>query len=195
MELPTGLAGSEMNSVDRYISQVSRHLMGLSANVRQDVLMELRSHILAQSETEAGDVDAIIQKMGPPKETARSYIQLYGYGAGIKVLVVAVSAFLASLTLPFSLGSSGVLGASGVSSATLVLLMVFLIFIGMKVGSGPALAAGVAASVTRFFLWGAAFAASSPALATEPVAILPFVLTTVAIAFVGYLAAPKQAAD
>ncbi|MEE9237713.1 MAG: hypothetical protein V3U52_08000, partial [Thermoplasmata archaeon] len=75
-----------MNSLDRYLGQVSRHLMGLSKKLRQDVLMELRSHIVSRTEVEGGDIDAVIEKMVNPRETARSYVQLYGYGLGIKVL-------------------------------------------------------------------------------------------------------------
>ncbi len=195
MELSTGLGGEEMNSLDRYLGQVSRHLMGLSKKLRQDVLMELRSHIVSRTEAEDGDVDAVIEKMVAPRETARSYVQLYGYGLGIRVLTASISAVIAFLTLPFSLGSPDVLGTVWMSNSSLILLILFLIGVGIKVGPRAALAAGATASAARFLALGIAFALSLPGLLTEPAAILAFTLTTVAVGFIGYLAAPRQKAS
>ncbi len=195
MELSTGLGGEEMNSLDRYLGQVSRHLMGLSKKLRQDVLMELRSHIVSRTEVEGGDIDAVIEKMVNPRETARSYVQLYGYGLGIKVLASVVAAVMAFLTLPFSLGSPAMLGTVWMSNASLILLILFLIGVGVKLGPRAAIAVGATASAARFLALGVAFALSLPGLVTEPVAILAFALTTVAVALVGYLAAPRQGAS
>ncbi len=183
-----------MNSLDRYLSQVSRHLVGLPAKLRQDVLMELRTHIMAQVEAEGGEVSAVVERMGSPRVTARSYIQLYGYGVGLKVVAVIAAAALAFLTLPFSLGSPDFLGSVWMSNASLIILIFLLIGIGLKVGARAALAAGIGVSAARFAALGIAMALSLPGLSTEPVAILAFALTTIAIAFVGYLAAPREKA-
>lgn len=179
--------------LDRYLSQVSRHLLGLSPKLREDVILELRSHILSQSEAEGAGVESIIERMGSPKETARSYIQLYGYGAGMKVLAALGAAALAFLTLPFALASPSFLGTAAVSSTALVLLIVFLIVVGARLSGGAALAAGATASAVRFLALGLGFLQAIPSL-TEGAAILAYVVTSVVLIFVGYLAAPRQAA-
>ncbi len=192
MELSASLGEEPVTSLDRYLGQVSRHLMGLSPKLRGDVLMELRSHILSQSEAEGAGVDAVIDKMGSPKDTARSYVQLYGYGIGMTTLVAVVSAVVAFLSLPFSLGPSTILGRPEVANTTLILLILFLIIVGAKMGGRTGLVAGGLASVVRFGALGIAYVQEVPSLVTEPVAILAFGVTTVALAFVGYLAAPRQ---
>jgi uncharacterized membrane protein len=181
-----------MSALERYLSQVSRHLVGLPAKLRQDVIMELRSHILAQVESEGGEVQTVVQRMGPPKETARSYIQIYGYGTGLKVLAVLAASILAFLTLPFSVGSPAFLGTVWMSNASLVVLIIFLIGVGVKVGSKAALAAGTSVAAARFLALGIALALGSPGVVTEPAAIAAFTLTTVAVALVGYMAAPRE---
>ncbi|MEE9236893.1 MAG: hypothetical protein V3U52_03815, partial [Thermoplasmata archaeon] len=149
----------------------------------------------SRTEVEGGDIDAVIEKMVNPRETARSYVQLYGYGLGIKVLASVVAAVMAFLTLPFSLGSPAMLGTVWMSNASLILLILFLIGVGVKLGPRAAIAVGATASAARFLALGVAFALSLPGLVTEPVAILAFALTTVAVALVGYLAAPRQGAS
>ncbi len=178
--------------LDRYLSQVSRRLMGLSPKLREDVILELRSHILSQAEGEGTDVEAVIDKMGSPKETARSYVQLYGYGTGMKVLVALAAAVLAFLTLPFALASPAFLGTAALSSTTLILLIVFLIVVGARIGAGSALVAGAAASAVRFLALGIGFLQAVPTL-TEGAAILAYAVTSVVLIFVGYLAAPRKA--
>lgn len=181
-----------MNALERYLSQVSRHLVGLPAKLRHDVILELKSHILSQAEAEGGKIQAIVERMGPPKETARSYIQLYGYGTGLKVLAVLAASILAFLTLPFSVGSPAFLGTVWMSNASLVILIIFLIGIGVKVGSKAALAAGASVAAARFLSLGIALSIGSPGVVAEPVAIAAFTLTTVAVALVGYMAAPRE---
>lgn len=195
MELSAGLKGEGMSSLDRYIAQVSRHLVGLSTSVREDVLMELRSHILAQAETEGTGVDATISKMGSPRETARSYVSLYGYGLGARIVAIAAAAFVAFLTLPFTFGTSAFLGTDFLASASLILLILLLVIVGVKVGGKTALMAGSGAAIVRFGALGFAYASATSSLLREPLAILTFALTTVVLVFVGYLAAPKEKAS
>ncbi len=130
--------------------------------------------------------------MGSPKETARSYVQLYGYGTGMKVLVALAAAVLAFLTLPFALASPAFLGTAALSSTTLILLIVFLIVVGARIGAGSALVAGAAASAVRFLALGIGFLQAVPTL-TEGAAILAYAVTSVVLIFVGYLAAPRKA--
>ena len=191
MELQAGPQEGGVGSVDRYIGQVARHLAGISSKHRQDVLLELRSNILAQAEAEGVDVAIVVQGLAPARETAQSYIDLYGYGLLPKFLAVLVAASLAFLTLPFALVPSSLHGTPGLSNLALVLLLLLLIGVGLKLGRPVALAAGLGVAAVRFGGLGAALAGSLPDVA-EPAALLLFVLTTVALAFAGFLAAPRR---
>lgn len=192
MEFAAGPEGTEIGAVDRYISQVARHLVGLSGRHRQDVLLELRSNIVAQVEAEGGGVQSVVERMGPARQTARSYIDLYGYGVAPKVLALLVATGLGFLTLPFALTASNLLGTAWLSSLSLVVLLLFLIGVGTKLGRDVALTAWVGVAAVRFGGLGAGLANAAPGLVTEPVAILAFALTTLALAFAGYLAAPRK---
>ena len=190
MELQSGSGDGDVGSLDRYLSRVGRHLMGLSTERRQDVLMELRSNLLARAEAEGTSVSALVGKMESPKATARSFVRLYGYGTGSKALTALGAAALAFLTAPFAPVESAVLGAAWLANASLVGLILLLVLVGVRMGRGVALAAGVAAAGSRFAALGIGLRVGTPELATEPVALLTFVATTVVLAFAGVLAAP-----
>lgn len=175
--------------MDRYIGRVARHLVGLSGKHRQDVLLELRSNIMA--EAEGGDVSGVVERLAPARETAQSYIDLYGYGLLPKALAFLVAAGLAFLTLPFALVPSSILGTTWLSNLALVLLLMVLIGVGLKLGRPVALAAGLGVAAVRLGGLGPALAASVPDVA-QPAALLAFVLTTLALAFAGFLAAPRR---
>ncbi len=191
MELQAGAQGDEVAVVDRYIGQVARHLAGISGKHRQDVLLELRSNIMAQAEADGDGFQVVVERMGPARATARSYIDLYGYGLVPKVLAVVIATALAFLTLPFALIPSDVLGAAWLANLALVVLLLFLIGVGMKLGREVALMAGLGVALVRFGGLGAGLAAAVPGVA-DPIALLAFVLTTLAIAFAGFLAAPRK---
>lgn len=196
MELGASPQRREVGEVDRYIGQVARHLVGLSGKTRQDVLLELRSNIVAQAEAEGNGVQVVVDRMGDARQTAQSYIDLYGYGLGPKILALLIAAGLAFLTLPFALAASNVLGTAWLSNLGLVLLLLVLIGVGLKLGRDAALMAGIGAAAVRFGGLGAGLATSAPGLVVQPIALLAFVLTTLALAFAGYLAAPrKQSAE
>lgn len=189
MELQASPQESGVAAVDRYIGRVARHLVGLSGKHRQDLLLELRSNIMA--EAEGGDVSGVVERLAPARETAQSYIDLYGYGLLPKALAFLVAAGLAFLTLPFALVPSSILGTTWLSNLALVLLLMFLIGVGLKLGRPVALAAGLGVAAVRFGGLGAGLAASVPDVA-QPAALLAFVLTTLALAFAGFLAAPRR---
>lgn len=191
MELQASPQEGGVGAVDRYIGRVARHLVGLSGRHRQDVLLELRSNILAQAEAEGGGVSSVVERLAPARETAQSYIDLYGYGLMPKILAFVVAAGLAFLTLPFALVPSNVLGTAWLSNLALVLLLLFLIGVGLKLGRGVALAAGVGVALVRLGGLGAGLVGSVPGVA-QPIALLAFLLTTLALTFAGFLAAPRK---
>lgn len=191
MELQARPSGGNVTALDRYLSQVGRHLVGLPAKLREDVLLELRSNILAQAQDEGAALGELVEKMGPPKATARSFLQLYGYGTGIKLLASLAASALAFLTVPFAPVSSAILGTAWLANASLLVLILLLVLVGVRMGRKAALPAGFAAAGARFVALGIGLSNAVPELATEPVAILVFTLTTVALAFAGTLAAPR----
>lgn len=190
MELQSRPADGDLASLDRYLSRVGRHLMGLSADRRQDVLLELRSNILAQAEAEGTPVDELVAQMGSPKATARSFVRLYGYGTGAKALMALGAAALAFLTVPFAPVESSVLGTVWLANASLLGVILLLVLAGVRMGQEVALTTGIVAAGARFAALGMGLRSGAQELATEPVALLVFVATTVVLAFAGVLAAP-----
>lgn len=180
-----------MTALDRYLSRVGRHLMGLSSTRRQDVLMELRSNVMAEAEAEGISVEAVVESMASPRETARQYLDLYGYGLGVRAIVTLLAAGVAFLTVPFAPVGSAFLGTSVLANASLVLLVLLLVIIGNRMGKETALPAGIGAAGARFGALGLGLAYGTPELATEPVALAVFVVTTLVLVFAGYLAAPR----
>lgn len=181
-----------MSPLDRYLNQVARHLAGMSAKVRRDVLQELRSNIEAQSMEEGGDLDAIIERMGSPREAAYSYKQLYGYGLGVKVLSVIGAAALAFLSLPFTFDTAPALGTVWLSNAALVILILLLVGVGVRIGKRTSITAGIGAAAVRFAALAVGFAFMASGLSYDPIASVAFILTTAAIAVVGYVASPRD---
>lgn len=180
-----------MKELDRYLGQVSRHLVGLPSRVRRDVIQELRSHIQAQADAEGGDLGAVVERLGPPRETAQSYVQLYGYGVLPKVLALVLALLLSVLTLPFHLGLAAVLGSVPLANAALVALILLLVVVGLKLGSRVALVAGGGAAAVRLGGLGYGLASGASEVSNDPIALAAFVLTTALVAIAGWIVAPR----
>jgi hypothetical protein len=60
--------------IDQYLAVLNRALAGLPPDEREDIVREARSHILERAGRHEGDLDIILQDMGPPELYANSFL-------------------------------------------------------------------------------------------------------------------------
>jgi len=89
-----------MTAPDEYLGQVRRAMAGMEPKVRDDILLELRSHIAESSVANGGNVNASLGSIGPPEEVGRRYRELYGFGRLYKVLFAIIAFVLAIPSVP-----------------------------------------------------------------------------------------------
>lgn len=68
----TTVAGSE-RTMDKYLARVRAALLGLPEGEIDDILRELRSHIVELAGANGGDVEAAIRSLGDPVDLSKSY--------------------------------------------------------------------------------------------------------------------------
>src|SRR2546422_2564865 len=63
--------GRPMTAPDEYLGQVRHAMAGMEPKVRDDILLELRSHIAESSAANGGNVNASLGSIGSPREGGR----------------------------------------------------------------------------------------------------------------------------
>src|SRR5207244_6613187 len=81
--------GSPMTADDEYLGQVSRAMIGMAGPVREDILRELRGHIVESSAANGGNVHASLEALGSPRDVRRHYREIYGHGTAFKPVFAA----------------------------------------------------------------------------------------------------------
>src|SRR2546425_8917744 len=71
--------GRPMTAPDEYLGQVRRAMAGMEPKVRDDILLELRSHIAESSAANGGEGKASPRAIGSPGEGGRRYPEMYGF--------------------------------------------------------------------------------------------------------------------
>src|SRR5207245_7895687 len=99
--------GRPMTAPDEYLGQVRRAMAGMEPKVRDDILLELRSHIAESSAANGGNVNASLGSIGSPEEVGRRYRELYGFGRLYKVLFGIIAFWLAIPSLSVLAGGRG----------------------------------------------------------------------------------------
>jgi hypothetical protein len=144
--------------MDQYLAEVRRAMAGMSPAVREDIVRELRGHLVESTAANGGNAGASIAALGPAREVGRRYRDLYGYGSAYKVLFAAIAFLLAipsvpvlvsgpETTFPFSLSILFVLAAAA-----------WLIWVSVAAGSRVGLVSGVAGMVGRLGAFGVSLA-------------------------------------
>ena len=64
---------SSESQIESYLAQVRTALRGIPEREIEDILRELRSHVIELKEEEGGDVDAALGSLGDPVDLARTY--------------------------------------------------------------------------------------------------------------------------
>src|SRR5467141_2255756 len=147
--------GSPMTADDEYLGQVSRAMMGMAGPVRDDILRELRGHIVESSAANGGNVHASLEALGSPRDVGRHYREIYGYGTAFKLVFAAIAFLLAIPSVPVL-----VIGPETVFPFTLSIVFVvaaaaWILWVGVAAGTQAGIVAGVAGMVGRISAFGA----------------------------------------
>lgn len=180
-----------MTAVDEYLAQVRASMLGMDPKVREDILLELRSHLTEAAAANGGDVGRALEAMGPAVHVGRGYRVVYGYSRGYQLLFAAVAAVLAALTLPVLQGATSAYGnpyylPNLLALPFLVLVMGWLLWVSVQAGSRAGLAAGLGAFMGRMVLAAALILGPSGGIVTlAGVAVL--VVSSALLVLVGWL--------
>src|SRR2546428_100435 len=148
--------GRSMTPPDEYLEQVRRAMSGMEPRVRDDILLELRSHITESTAANGGNVNASLAAVGSAEEVGRHYRELYGYGRSYKILFAAIAFFLAFLSVPVLAARAESLFHYALSIVFLVIAAAWILWVSVAAGSRAGILAGFAAMVSRFAAFGIA---------------------------------------
>src|SRR3989454_9539685 len=153
--------GRPMTPPEEYLEQVRRAMSGMDPRVRDDILLELRSHIAESTAANGGNVNASLVAVGSAEDVGHHYRELYGYGRSYKILFAAIAFLLAFPSVPvLAVGTESVFPYT-LSIVFLVLAAVWILRVSVAAGSRAGILAGFAAMVSRL----AAFAIAAVTLA------------------------------
>src|SRR5712692_1016521 len=148
--------GRPMTAPDEYLDEVRRAMAGMEPKVRDDILLELRSHIAESAAANGGNMNASLLAVGSAEEVGRHYRELYGYGRSYKILFAAIAFFLAVPSVPVLAVGPESLFPYALSIVFLVITAVWILWVSAVAGSRAGLLAGITAMVSRFAAFGVA---------------------------------------
>ena len=177
-----------MKALERFLSQINLHLIGMGNKVKQGIIAELRAHILDSAE-ELGDVNeanvtAILKKMDSPKRIAHDYKKIYRYATSFKILFMVIAGVIASLTLP---DVPEVQNLDIIAAVFLPVLVIYLVVISLKAGKMVGLACGVVSMIFRFVVLSLSYSLYQKDIVLDSIAITIFIITSVVLVLIGYL--------
>jgi uncharacterized membrane protein len=174
-----------VKALDAYLDRVRRRMVGLDAAVREDVIRELRSHLLDAAREAGGDWASVLPRAEAPEAIARRYRDLYGYGRTYQLLLVSGAFLLGLLTLPLvPIGGSFTL-AFLLSVLLLAALVAYLFWTSVAAGEVVGLLAGVAAGAGRLVVAGLAMLTGTAAFLEGGMVLFLFVSALLVV--LGYL--------
>ena len=143
-----------MTAPDEYLDQVRRAMAGMEPMVRDDILLELRSHIAESTAANGGNVNASLAAVGSPNEVGRRYRELYGFGRVYKILFAAIAFVLAIPSVPVLAAGPEAFSPYALSILFLIVLAAWVLWVSVAAGSQAGILAGVAAMISRFAAFG-----------------------------------------
>jgi len=151
-----------------YLGQLRRKLFWMSGKKKRMLIEETKAHLEDLASDIAGKdkdkaYEKAIKRFGTPREIARNYKYLYGYGKKFIIVMLAITILFSALTVPFfsnfpPVGEDeeakdtiqNISICCGVTSVIFTILtFAVIIFTGIKGGRWHGLAAGLAAFFTR----------------------------------------------
>src|SRR5206468_5225967 len=146
--------GRPMTAPDEYLGQVRRAMAGMEPKVRDDILLELRSHIAESAAANGGNVNASLAAVGTPEDVGRRYRELYGFGRLYKVLFAIIAFVLAIPSVPVLAAGPESVSPYALSILFLIVVAVWILWVSVAAGSRAGILAGVAAMISRFAAFG-----------------------------------------
>src|SRR6266566_2136800 len=146
--------GRPMTAPDEYLGQVRRAMAGMEPKVRDDILLELRSHIAESTAANGGNVTASLGSIGSPDEVGRRYRELYGFGRLYKILFGIIAFVLAIPSVPVLAAGPESVSPYALSILFLIVVAVWILWVSVAAGSRAGILAGVAAMISRFAAFG-----------------------------------------
>ncbi len=175
-----------MTTQDEYLKEVRRSMMGMEPAVREDILRELRSHMVESMAANGGNVVAALSGFGSPHEVGRHYRELYGYGRAFRFLFVVMAFLLAIPSIPVLVAGEASPFPSSLSLAFLGVVAAWILWVSVAAGSRTGLLAGVAGFAGRAVAFGAAATIQPGAVATAA-GIGLLVIVSSALVLLGWL--------
>jgi hypothetical protein len=151
---------------EEYLNQVRRAMVGMAGPVRDDILRELRGHIVDSSAANGGNVSASLVALGSPRTVGRHYRELYGYGTGYKFLFAAIAFLLAAPSVPVLLVGPVTTFPFTLSIVFVLLASAWILWVGVVAGSRAGLLVGVAGLAGRLVAFGVAILIEPDAITT-----------------------------
>ena len=144
-----------MTADDEYLGQVRRSMMGMARPVRDDILRELRGHIVESSAANGGNVHASLEALGSPRDVGRHYREIYGYGTAFKLMFAAIAFLLAIPSVPVLVIGSETVFPFTLSIVFVVAAAAWILWVGVAAGTQAGIVAGLAGMVGRISAFGA----------------------------------------
>jgi hypothetical protein len=151
---------------EEYLNQVRRAMAGMAAPVRDDILRELRGHIVDSTAANGGNVSASLLALGSPRTVGRHYRELYGYGTIFKFLFVAIGFLLAVPSVPVLLVGPVTTFPFTLSILFVVFASAWILWVGVVAGRTAGLLVGFAGMAGRLVAFGFAILIEPDAITT-----------------------------
>jgi len=179
--------------VERYLADVGRNLFGMDRRVKEDIINELRTHILDSGNAHPQGVEGVLREMKSPKEIASEYKDLYGYGTVVKVAFLIPIIIVAALSVPMPqyFGPER-FDPYAVANLFLLLTVVVIIWASAVAGKQLGMVAGATACVTRFLVLGVALTTGNIVADAGPLNLALFGIASIALVAVGYIPGERK---
>ncbi len=171
----------------------AKGLLGVDARLRADILAELGNHLSDAVAEAGGDAGAALAGMQAPKEFARQYRELYGYGTPFKVLFAALAVLLAipTVTMPW-MAEFAAVDPSFIPAIFILVTALYLIGVSVAAGKIVGALSGAAACVARFVVLGGLLLAGGAVVDDGGLGLLGFAAVSLALVLIGYLPGDRK---
>jgi uncharacterized membrane protein len=175
-----------MTAPDEYLDEVRRAMAGMEPKVRNDILLELRSHIAESTAANGGNVNASLAAVGTPEDVGRRYRELYGFGRMYKIVFATIAFVLAIPSVPVLAVGSDSVSPYALSILFLVVVAAWTIWVSVAAGSQAGVLAGIAAMLSRFAAFGVV-AAILPGAEITPFGLALLGFASVMLVLLGWI--------